>query len=474
MKSIGAFARRGARASVLVEWLAYSGGLTLLLLLFSSWVMRDPAAAQPWASCGAFALADLLAVLALGAIALVAAPAVVASSVAAERRAGTLDQLRTTPLVPLELCAGLVVGAPARLYLLGAGPLALHVVAGIVGVVSRDALVASLVTLAVGGVASSLLGLAVALAPRQDSGGALIGVGVAGALGASGLVSAIAAGESDVGRWAFLHPAGALHAAMLAPDGLWRRCFVAEWRLERFERADIGAVLAIAPMLGALLFATVSVLLGRAACRKLAAPQLPLFSKRQALALFSVIAAALVLPLPASVGDRALQAVLGIGLLLLPVAATLGLLATPSSEAWSLALRRGRRLGTWDDDAAPRNLMWLMTLAFFALTTARVEVWPGHGGEALLWCAALALTLPLYLQFAMTRYASPTARAAFLAVIAAHLLVQVIAIGITLFGASSSALPSLARLAVAAVPAWVALRQRALARRVLGAPHAAG
>jgi hypothetical protein len=134
-------------------------------------------------------LADLLAVALLALGLFVIAPAAVASAVAAERRSGTLDQLRTTPLSPLGLATGIVVGAPAKLYLLCAGPLALHVVAGLSGAIPVESLVASLCVLACGGLASALFGLAVALAPRQETGGALSALAVAGALGTLGLRS---------------------------------------------------------------------------------------------------------------------------------------------------------------------------------------------------------------------------------------------------------------------------------------------
>src|SRR4051812_39227484 len=144
--SISAFAFRGARArrSTVVERLTYSAGIAILMLLLAAWIVsaerdvppyvRDQ---TPWSVLG---LADVFAVWLLGFGAFVLGPAVVAATVAGERRAGTLDQLRTTPLSPLQLAAGMFVGAPARLYLLCAGPLAIHVAAGLFGVISFDTL----------------------------------------------------------------------------------------------------------------------------------------------------------------------------------------------------------------------------------------------------------------------------------------------------------------------------------------------
>src|SRR5688572_2037603 len=128
--AISAFALRGSRRGEAWKWLAYSGGLTALFLLCAHWICSGieevPVEQLPWSVMG---LADVFAVWALGVMAFVIAPALVTATVAEERRQGTLDQLRTTPLSPLALLGGLVIGAPARLYLLCAGPLALHGVA---------------------------------------------------------------------------------------------------------------------------------------------------------------------------------------------------------------------------------------------------------------------------------------------------------------------------------------------------------
>ena len=125
----------------------------------------------------------MLALWTLGLAGFVLAPALVAAAVANERRVGTLDQLRTTPLSPLALAAGMIVGVPARLYLLCAGPLALHVIACVAGPLPLSTLVASLAVLGGGHAASCALGLCVALAPRQESGGAFAALGVAALLG---------------------------------------------------------------------------------------------------------------------------------------------------------------------------------------------------------------------------------------------------------------------------------------------------
>ena len=206
----------------------------------------------------------------------VLAPAMVAAAVANERRAGTLDQLRTTPLSPLALAAGMIVGVPARLYLLCAGPLALHVLAVLPGPMALETLPASLAVLAAGTAASCALGLVVALAPRQESGGTFAALGVAALLGISAFTTSLFAGDRHLVAWSYLHPAGALDAVMLAPHGLWRRMVVGPWG-GRFESVGYATALPLVPLASVAASLLFGAILVRAACRKLAAPQLPLF-----------------------------------------------------------------------------------------------------------------------------------------------------------------------------------------------------
>ncbi|MGZ3430161.1 MAG: hypothetical protein ACXVCV_26095, partial [Polyangia bacterium] len=145
--AISAFGHRGARRGAAASFLVYSFVLTLALVLLAGWIapearLSDLEAVRVWAQMRppytpaldpslwtTLNLADVFALWALALCGFVLAPAMVAAAVANERRAGTLDQLRTTPLSPLALAAGMIVGVPARLYLLCAGPLALHVMA---------------------------------------------------------------------------------------------------------------------------------------------------------------------------------------------------------------------------------------------------------------------------------------------------------------------------------------------------------
>jgi hypothetical protein len=411
-------------------------------------------------------------------------PAVVAATVAGERRAGTLDQLRTTPLQPIELAAGLVVGAPARLYLLCAGPLAIHLAAGLEGLVPLDTMIETLVVLALGGLVSAVIALCVALAPKQETSGAFVALGVAALLGAAGLIASTMAMEDGSVRWAFLHPAGALQAAMLQHDGLWRRLFVSSWRLERFGDGGYTSWLSAVPALSVAVSLVGGAVLLRAACRRLAAPHRPLFGKLQALALFGLGAAGVILPVPAPAAVQysreTMIVTFATGLVLLPLAATLAGLCTPTFESWALALRRGARMRWWHDDAAPHRMFLGMVILYLAVLRFREPGLPTQLSSdekwAVLWSLELALTLPLFTLFGSTRYSTGPARFAFGAAIFAHALYQVIIIAMFASNGipshSSGAVAVEAGLLMAAlVPAWIWWRQRRLAARVrAGAP----
>jgi len=488
VKAISAFAQRSVRRRHAFELLAYSGGAVALLLLFSTWIVAQAQVAPrasyaldglppiPWSVLG---LTDLFMVGLLAAVLFVLVPATVAATVAAERRAGTLDQLRTTPLDPLSLLAGLVIGAPARFYLLCAGPFALHVLCGLTGVIPLETLLTTTVTLAIGGAVCALLAVVIALAPRQEQGGAFVALGVAAIIGISGFIAIALSTEHSGSSWAFLHPAGALNSAMMSYDGLWRHLCTSPWNLDHFDRASYIDTLNLAPFLFALFALATGVVLCRAACRKLAASHLPLFGKLQALVLFSLVAAAVILPFGQ---ERELRSYLAatlplvFGLFLLPVAAALGLFATPSFEAWALRIRSGRRARAFADDAPPHHAVWAMLAVFVALVVVRVlplgylEIVPQRGLVALAWACFTAATLPLYMEFAATRYATAATRGAFGVAVCAHLFLQLIAIGISSSshsGVYETTYIELAILFALVVPSWVLFRQSALRKRTL-------
>jgi hypothetical protein len=481
--AVAAFAQRGAQRRAVWIFVAYSALLTALLVAVAAWsapterfgdaqLVGDVAAIDPslWKT---LALADVLALVVLAALGFVIAPALVAAAVTQERRAGTLDQLRTTPLSPLGLALGFIVGVPARLYLLCIGPLALHVVATLAGAAPLGSLLASLGLIAVGTATSCALALCLALAPRQESLGPLAALLMAAALGGFAILVAALADNRHHAAWAFWHPAGGLSSLMLAAPTLWRRIVEGPW----YARATEGpaeTTLAWVPLLSLSFALVVGALLLRAACRKLRAPALPLLSKQQALSLFALAAAGLLLPWS---GDSRLD-LCDAGMLtlalLLPMLA-LGLLATPTFEAWALALRRGGRTRWSADDAAPHRLIWAMQALWLALLVGlrRHDLAAQIAAEPSLlwlgWALWTALTLPIYLLFLSTRYASTAARGTFGVALLAHLVTQLSAIGMVAHRADDLQTPYGLACALAAVmaPAWLLWRQQALARRTL-------
>jgi hypothetical protein len=488
--AVSAFAHRGAHKRAALSFLVYSGLLAIALLLLAAWLVPDARHGdeellKAWREHGMYqpihpelwttlALADVFAVFVLGAIAFLIAPAIVAATVANERRNGTLDQLRTTPQSPLALACGLVVGAPARLWLLGVGPLAIHVGAALVGPVPLATLVQSLAVIAVGGAAACSIGLAVALAPRQESGGAFAALGVAGVmLGLASLAMGFAADREAV-IWAFVHPAGALDAVMLNYDGLWRRMLLGPLT-SRFEDSAYSLSVSLAPFASVVAGLLLGLTLVRASCRKLAHPDRPLLSKSLALILFGLAAATVTGPLFLThLGDSFDgSAALALSLLIAPVVMLCGLFATPTFEAWSMGLRRGRP--GWLDDAAPPHLVvWLMEIVWTAAMLTAVDRHLHHGLDsngawALTLTALGALSLPLYLLFANTRFATAAARWGFAVAVFAHCVAQLIAIGMLwgqrapLRGIGQTYVLIVSFIAVA-LPVWIGWRQQVIRR----------
>jgi hypothetical protein len=491
--SVSAFAHRGAHKRAAVSFLIYSGLLALALLLLAAWLAPDARVADEelwrlsWESYPYYktirpelwttlALADVFAIFVLGAIAFLIAPAIVAATVANERRNGTLDQLRTTPLSPLALAGGLVVGAPARLWLLAAGPLSIHVCAALFGSLPLATLLQSLVVIAVGGAAACGIGLAVALAPRQESGGTFAALGVAGVmLSLSGLAMGLA-GDRDGVCWAFVHPAGALDAVMLNYDGLWRRLLLGPYS-SRFEDGAYALSVSVTPFASVVAGLVLALTLVRAACRKLAHPDRPLLSKPLALILFALAAATVTGPLFLTrLGDdfgRDSAVPLVYSLLIAPVVMLCGLFATPTVEAWSMGLRRGHP--RWHDEAAPPYIVvWLMELGWvLAMLTLSHRHLSHTLDRNLAWALSLtalgALSLPLYLHFANTRFATTSARWGFAVAVLVHCVAQVIAVALLcehhrpLEGFAQSYV-MIASLVAVALPLWIGWRQHVLKR----------
>jgi len=447
--ALSAFAHRSVRPRHAAQLVLYSAGIALLLMLVAAWIVGEATSPAnqvyhypgyvplPWDT---IALADIFALILLALGLFVIAPATVAASLAGERRAGTLDQLRTTPAPPLGLLAGVVVGAPLRLYLLCVGPLALHVFATVTGRVPPSVLVGSLFVLGAGAVLSVLFGAVLALAPQRDSGGALLALGAAGLSGFAAIVTTGMSTSSSSARWAFLHPGGALSSLMLSFDGLWQRMMLSSWRLETLHGSGSwSTVLSLIPAASVALSLVVGALLAHAACRKLASPERPLFGKVSAVAIFTVLAAAIILPVSQEsiYSSRAANSItLALGIVHLPILLMLTVFSTPTPEAFALAVRRGQARGPFSDVAGPQGAAWAMLTIFLALCAVSFGALghllhaSGRDFVAVTWAFTVAGSLPLFVLFGALRFQTGGARAAFYAAIFAHLIFQMIGIGI--------------------------------------------
>src|SRR5262249_34487696 len=136
----------------------------------------------------------------------------------------------------------------------------------------------------------------VALAPRQDAGGAMASLGVGAALLVGGIVTHVMAIHSHNVGWAYLHPAGGISASLLQHDGMWRRRASSRWDLSSRPDAAFVARLGLTPNASCASSLALAAMLAAACCRKLAAPHRPLFGKLQSVALFAGVAAGVLAP----------------------------------------------------------------------------------------------------------------------------------------------------------------------------------
>jgi hypothetical protein len=352
------------------------------------------------------------------------------------------------------------------------------VVCGLTGVIPCETLLSSLITLATGGLLCAGLALVVALAPRQDSGGTFVALAVAAFLGISGMIAMAMAGDRVGVHWAFLHPAGALQAELLGHAGFSRQLLTDWWNRDRFADPRYSAPLGLVPLWAALFSLVAGAFMAHGACRRLAAPHRPLLGKLQSVGLFAVVAVALIVPLSGEAGWHVAADTppFVFGLLLLPVATLMGLLATPTGEAWTMALRH-RRARPLSDDGAPHVAVWLMLAVFAALMVLQggpsslLASLRGDEWFALQWGCALVITLPVYLLFASARFATTGGRVAFGAAIFAHVFMQLVAVTCVAKDGAGTGMETsfveLAGLLGVLVPAWVVWRQHVLKRKLL-------
>jgi hypothetical protein len=474
--AIFAFVQRGLGRRGVAESLLYAAALAACILLLAGWIAARVSGAPAWedgapvASWTTLGVADFLSVLVASVILLLVVPAQVAAAIAEERRAGTLDQLRTTPLAPSSLLAGFVLGGPARWCVLAAGPLLLHLGCAIAGTASPSAALASTAALLAGSLLCALVGASAALAPQNDNNGPMTAVAVAGFTCVTGLVGTLLlVGDADFARWAFAHPAAAVQAAMLAGSPEWSHILLSRWKLSEYASAPVSDWLAWAPLWSLAVDLVLAGLLARAACRRLARPEHPFLAHRDALALFVVLAAALVAPVPIQ-ELRANDAgeLLLVGLFLaMPVIGLLVLAAVPDRVGWTLLVRSGRRCAGAPPWHLPASMVGLFLVAggLLHLAGPGIALEPGEG-LALAWTIWSALMLAPFALFASVRYRGSAARIGFCVAIALHLQLQLVcAAAATRVHRSDSLLLELGAVLALLVPAWVLWRLRVLRRR---------
>jgi len=492
--ALNAFAIRSARPSQVAGLLGWSAGAAVTIFLIAAWACANGRAVPPYygppIAWDEIALADILGLILLGLGLFVVAPAAVTAQLSAERRNGTLDQLRTTPLSPLGLLLGFVIGVPLRIYLLCAGPVALHVMAVVTGRISVEVFFSTLLVLIVGTAFCVVFGATLALAPQRDGAGALLAVLTAGILGFGAFVGVGMSSSVGSVPWSYLHPAGALSSAMLSQHGLWQQLLLSSWRIETFAGSSSAQLaLSLAPLYSIAFSLTLLVLVGRAACRRLGAGsttgpgEKPLFGKLQGISIFTVAAAGVILPV---LGDRgygyghASGMTFAMAAALLPILILVALQMTPTAEAWSLHIRsqpKPGRGGFFADAAAPHVAVWLCILVFATLSylvLLHSYSWHDRSVASMAWAALQTGLVPVLLLFGATRFATPGARGAYFAALAAHVVVQLITVGLLSTHSRGTEQLFLRGGLVEGlfVPLFVAYRQLVLRRTILAARRA--
>jgi hypothetical protein len=409
---------RGRRGALML----YSGVVTLVLAGLAAVIAAR--ANEYGGHVDALALADVFCIFLLGTALFVIAPAMVAAQVGEERRSGTLDLLRTAPLSPTMLAFGFIGGAPSALYLLSTGPLALHVVAGLLGHYPLSVLPESLVVLGLGSLTLMLLAMLASLTITREGGGGATPMLVAGGLGIAAIIASSLASDTPTAAWAFMHPAGALSEIYARFSGPYASAFTNDWRMAHLRESPTWAWLQIEPAFAAVVYAIGALLLLVAARRALAGDPPARFTKWEAISIFALACVSLLVPLRATtgldtihVGELAVVSMFLIGPYLVSVVG-----ATPSAVAYGAGRER-----PMSERGSPLLAAALMLLVYAALGIIIIgpHAWLEFQTETLAAPAIfVALTVPVYSLFASTRLTTPGGRLAFWAMLTIHFVLQ--------------------------------------------------
>lgn len=467
--ALSAFVVRGTqgRRGVLLLYSALgTAALFLLSLVVAARAAEDHHHVDP------LALADMLAMIFVSCALLMVAPAVVAAQVGEERRAGTLDLLRTAPLSPTMLAAGFVVGAPGGVYLLSAGPLALHCVATLFGRVPVTSSIEAVLLLGVGSVMLTLASMLTSLTLARSSNAGAAPMMIVGLLAIAALMSVGMASGEGSSAWAFVHPAGALASVYEQFPGPFQDALLSTYQLDQMTHGAAFAWQSIEPLFALLVYAIGAAFMLVAARRALAGDPPAQLTKGEAIGLFALATFAVLVPLRAThVGEAVEHDPLAVTILSLVPAYLLCVLSSTPSQA-----------GYGDGSAhglSPRGAP-LMAAALMIATVAGVSL-ALFGGAALAafhtpgsLCHAgaftgLALTLPIYSLFVVTRVTTAAGRLAIVAALSVYVVTQLFAwtVGIDLayreMDRSDEVPALLAHVGMVlgvVLPAFVAWRQR--------------
>lgn len=467
--ALSAFVVRGTQGRRGVM-LLYSGLGTVAIFLLS--MLVSSRAAEDHHFVDPLALADMLSMMFAVCALLIVAPAVVAAQVGEERRAGTLDLLRTAPLSPTQLAAGFLVGAPGSVYLLTAGPLALHCMATLLGRVPPTAFVESMLLLSIGGVMLMLVSMMVTLTIARGSNAGAAPMMIIGLLTMGALIAVGMASVESSSAWAFAHPAGAIASVYEQFPGPFQDAVISSYQLEQLTSGTGSAWSIVEPIFAVLVYVIGSLFMLVAARRALAGDPPAHLTKVEAVGVFALVVFAVLVPARATTFAAVPHDVMGMAVVaLLPAYLLCVLGCTPSSIGYG----EGKASGL-SPRGAPllASVLMLATVAVLVLALFGEDLLPalrapgvaGHVGAF----AGLALTLPIYSLFVMTRVHTPAGRLAIVAALAVHFVLQLVAWTCGLEAAYREvARPGDVKLLLAhigmvfgmALPAFVAWRQRA-------------
>lgn len=485
-RTVFAFAARQVSPSAVARHIAIGAFLVAFMAFFARFLCSqvlpiDPSCSPDrwrwdstcdpaiWTVSG---LTDLFAVASLAIGLFLIVPAMISAQLGQERRSGTLEQLRSSPASSQALIGGFILGAPARVYLMLAAPLAYHVAYGALGGLSLTALVGSVFVLALGSLVLSMLAVVAALGPRRSDVSSMQPLSLAAIIGCLGLTALgmSCALELQLTGLSLLHPLGALASTLFVDDNVFRHVFAASNAYSRGGEPAIQESLATAPIFFAVIMVPIVAILGGAALRRLRDPELPLFSKPLGVALFVVLLGAYFAPfLHPSLGGEGLVYFCGFGSALLPVVLVLAQLMTPSAERWAIGLHQPSSL--FSDARGPFAAVFVMVLLFVTATSVSFGLsGPAFIGVSAVWGLYLALTAPIFFLYRATTHAGGL----FLFGYSAWMLLQLVGMGT--FDATSRGHNPIAQVVCITsiafglgVPAWLQFRQMQLRSKLRAA-----